>query len=381
MLFPEYHKGVVPKKWGEFVYINNNFIGMNAHRNWTMHHNKMAKALERLSSGNRINRAADDPAGMAISEKLKFQLTMLKTDKSNAMDAMSKLQISDGVLGEMNSMLGRMQELADLAANGIYSEVERHNMDAEYQQLLSEINRGRESVVYDSKKLFASSGLKNVSGKAADSDPSANISFQGNNLKAYLDGLDQLLSDISLAAGQGDDDALLALGIDRANGKTDCENLHSAVIEYTKENAARLLNTPGNSDGSGSDFTIDLSDGEIIIHMPVINQDTLGLGGSNLLTQDAARKAMDQVKNASKSVSSWRGDTGAAYNRLEHTINSISTMEENLTAALSRITDTDLAKEMMIFVKEKAMAQASMFVMAQANQQPQQVLSLIKSLG
>lgn len=363
------------------MYINNNFIGMNAHRNWTMHNNKIAKALEKLSSGNRINRAADDPAGLAVSEKLKCQLTLLKTDKRNAMDAMSQIQLSDGALAEMNSMLGRMQELADMASNGIYSEVERHNMNAEYQQLLEEINRGGQGPAFNSVKLFQSSSLKSSSGEGTSSGTSK-LSFQGSNLEAYLDGLDKLLNDISLAAGKGDDKTLLSLGIDRSNGKTNSENLRSAVIEYTKENAAKLLNTPGGSgDGSGRKITITLSDGDITIDMPVISEDTIGLSGSNLLTQDAAKKAMDAVKKASGSVSSWRGDMGAAYNRLEHTINSISTMEENLTSALSRITDTDMAKEMMVLVKEKTLAQASQFVMAQANQQPQQVLSLLKSMG
>lgn len=206
--------------------------------------------------------------------------------------------------------------------------------------------------------------------------------FQGANLEAYLDGLDKLLSDISHAAAGEDDEALLALGIDRNNGQSNSINIRSAVIKFTKENAARLLNT--QSEGSstqGRTFIISVSGGDITVNMPSINKESLGLEGTNLLSQAEARKAMEALKKAVNSVSSWRGDMGSTYNRLEHTIHSIYTLEENLTSALSRICDADMAKEMMIFVKENLLAQASAFVMAQANQQPEQVISLLKSLN
>lgn len=355
--------------------LHHNITALNAHRNWTTHNNNAARALERISSGKRINRAADDPAGLAISEQMKLQLTLLETDKSKVTDYMSMLETADGSMNEINRMLNRMLELANLSSNGTCSELERKNMDAEYQQLLHTINQIGNSCSLQTKKLFQK--FQTDSQEPLSNDK---LVIQGNNLNAYLDALDALLVDISAASKKEDSNSLLLLGIDLSNGRSNSENLHDAVLQFTKEQGDRLLNTPSEDGSSNGLYTLVLSGGNIEVKMPQISQESLGLTGTNLLSAEGSRDTISAIQHAMESVSSWRGDVGATYNRLEHTMNSLSNMEMNLTDALSRITDADIAKEMMIFVKEQMLSQASMFVMAQASHKPEEVLTLIHAL-
>ena len=368
--------------------IRTNFIGLNASRNYSIHNSRIAKAMERLSTGCRINRAADDPAGMAVSEKLKMNLARLKSDKRNAVDYQSMLGVADGSLNEIHSMLNRMSELANMASSETCSEADRKTMNAEYQQLLEEIDRIGNGTEFNSYKLFGSNGASGgAPGRTGSGESAANnsagesIVFQGGNLDAFMNGLDQLLIQISDAAKANDNDKLLSLGIDRDNGKTDQENLKIAITDFTKENAQRLLNSSdGNINPNGTQYKLTLSDGEITVDIGKINGESLGLNNTDILNRENAKNAQDAVKKAINNVSSQRGSIGAAYNRLEHTISNIANMQENLTSALSRILDADMAQEMMILTKEKLLAQTSMFVMAQANQEPDQVLALLKSM-
>lgn len=364
--------------------IQNSALGLNALRNLGVHNDRISKAMQRLSSGCRINSAADDPAGFAVSEKLKAQLTRLDTQKNNAIDYQSALQAADGSLGEVQSMLNRMYELSNMAQNGIYNDLDRDQFDKEYQQLLDEINRIGSSSTFNGHKLFGGNDVttrKSTGTNFSDAGLVTDIVAEGGNLQLYLDEVDKLTLQISEAAKNGDNDKLLALGIDRSNGKSDEENLKDAIMEFTKDNGARLLNTPSaTSEFSGAKYSLLLSGNNITVDIYSVNSRSMGLEDTNLLTQGDAKKASEAIKGAINQVSAQRGTLGATYNRLEHTINNLSNMSENLTDALSRILDTDMAKEMMILTKEKVLAQASTFVLAQANQQPNQVISLLNSM-
>lgn len=363
--------------------IQSNAPALNAIRNLGIHNNRIAKAMGRLSSGSRINSAADDPAGFAVAEKLKAQLTRLDTDKKNAIDYQSALQAAEGSLNEVQSMMSRMYELANMASNGTYTDMDREQFDKEYQQLLDEINRIGSSSTFNGKNLFGENKIKNSAGGTggAGGGLTGDIIGKGNNLEAYLDAVDKLTQQIADAAKNGDDEKLLSLGIDRSNGKSDSENLKNAILNFSKVNGQQLLNTPlnGNEKG-GTQYKLILSDGEIAVDLFSVSSEAYGLEDSNVLTQQDAKKAAEALKNAISKVSSQRGSIGATYNRLEHTINNLSSMSANLTDALSRITDADMAQEMMNLVKEQMLAQASTFALAQANQQPDQVLTLINSM-
>lgn len=356
------------------------FISMNTaltcYNNFMSHSKKQTSALARLSSGKRINSAADDPAGMAISQRMRAQITQLQRERLNVMDAVSVTEIADGGYGSMQDILRRMQELALQSANGIYGSSDRSKLESEYEELLKSLDSVSGSIGNQLGSLFGK-------GRTSGSEPSGEtISFSGGNLEAYLDGLDGLLSQISIAARQGDTLALEKLGISSLDGLSDSEKLHSAIIQFTKENAELLLRrsaSGGASSEDGSDqFTVIISGGTISIQFQQATSDKLGLTGTSLKDAASSEKALDAIRKAMSTVSGYRSGMGAAQNRLEHTINSINRMEENLTASVSRITDADMAKEMMNYVKASVLSQVAMYTMAHAMQEPELTLRLLR---
>jgi flagellin len=261
--------------------INNNVEAFNAHRQLVQTSNNAAKSMERLSSGYRINRAADDAAGLAISEKLRGQIRGLAQAQRNAQDGVSLVQTAEGSLNEVHSMLQRVRELAVQYQNGTLSTSDKAAITAEAQQLASEIER---------------------IGTTAD--------FNGIKL------LDGSTSTVSFQVGANDND--------------------------------------------------------------IISVDTASLGnkvGSIDVSQTDAISAIDA---AIENVSTLRGSFGAVQNRIEHTLNNLATYQENLTASESRIRDVDMASEMVEFSKDQILQQAGTSMLAQANQAPQAVLSLLR---
>jgi flagellin len=261
--------------------INSNVEAFNAHRQLVGTSDRAAKAMERLSSGYRINRAADDAAGLAISEKLRGQIRGLAQAQRNAQDGVSLVQTAEGSLNEVHSMLQRVRELAVQFANGTLSTSDQAAITAEAAQLQSEIER---------------------IGTTAD--------FNGTKL------LDGSASSISFQVGANDNDTI-------------------AVT------TASLGSKVGSIDVSSSG-------------------------------------AISAIDAAIEGVSSLRSTFGAVQNRLEHTLNNLATYQENLMASESRIRDVDMASEMVEFSKNQILQQAGTSMLAQANQAPQAVLSLLR---
>jgi flagellin len=261
--------------------INSNIEAFNAHRQLVGTSNNAAKSMERLSSGYRINRAADDAAGLAISEKLRGQIRGLAQAQRNSQDAVSLVQTAEGSLNEVHSMLQRVRELAVQFQNGTLSTSDKAAITAEAAQLQSEIERIGNSADFNGIKLLDGTG--------------GTISFQ-------------------VGANDGD------------------------VI---------AVDTATLSDKIG---TIDVDQTD----------------------------AISAIDAAIENVSSLRGSFGAVQNRLEHTLNNLSTYQENLMASKSRIRDVDMASEMVEFSKNQILQQAGTSMLAQANQAPQSVLSLLR---
>ena len=261
--------------------INSNVEAFNAHRQLVGTSDRAAKSMERLSSGFRINRAADDAAGLAISEKLRGQIRGLSQAQRNSQDAVSLVQTAEGSLNEVHSMLQRVRELAVQYQNGTLSTSDKAAITAEAAQLASEIERIGNSADFNGIKLLDGSG--------------GTISFQ-------------------VGANDGD------------------------VI---------AVDTATLSDKVGT-VTVDQTD------------------------------AISAIDAAIEQVSALRGSFGAVQNRLEHTLNNLATYQENLTASESRIRDVDMASEMVEFSKNQILQQAGTSMLAQANQAPQAVLSLLR---
>ena len=313
--------------------IQHNITALNAHRNLTNNNSSVGKSLEKLSSGYRINRAGDDAAGLAISEKMRAQITGLATAQKNANDGISLVQTAEGALTEVHSMLNRMVELATQSANGTYSTANRQEMQKEIKRLNEEIDRISNTANFNGTKLFTV--------------PAGTNALTGSTVNK---------TKITLHVGDSHETAnQLKVTFQAMSSKT--LGLHST----DKTSFVKSLGTTG----------FDISK-----NAPGANAVTIN--NIDLTKADSARHAISVAQAAIDMVSSMRSDFGAMQNRLDHTINNLSVQEENITAAESRIRDVDMAKEMMAYTKNNILVQSAQAMLAQANQVPQGVLQLLQ---
>lgn len=270
--------------------IQHNIMAMNSYRNYTNNTSALSKNLEKLSSGYKINRAGDDAAGLAISEKMRAQITGLNKAQANAKDGISLVQTAEGALTEVHDMLNRMVELATQSANGTYDKTDRTQLQKEVDALNAEINR-----------ISKASNFNNIN---------------------LLDGTATALK--------------LQIG------------------------------------DTGDDFN------QLTVTIKSTAAASLGLNNLKIDSATLAQAAISTIKAAINTVSDIRGGLGAIQNRLDHTINNLSVMEENIQDAESTIRDTDVAEEMMSYTKNNILIQSAQAMLAQANQVPQGVLQLLQ---
>ena len=282
--------------------INNNVEAFNAHRNLSATASKAARAMEKLSSGYRVNRAADDAAGLAISEKMRGQIGGLAQAQRNAQDAISLVQTGEGALNEVHSMLQRIRDLKVQYSNGTLEAGDKLAISSEVQELGKEIK-----------------------------DITSKTEFNGIKL---------------LTAGT----VVFQVGAESAD-----------TITLTKTEMSGAIGSAGTG---GLDEIIDIGDAANVSAADA-------LFGATAMTLDVIDEAIKNVSNA-------RSTFGAVQNRLEHRLNNLSTYQENLVASESRIRDVDMASEMVNFTKLGILQQAGTSMLAQANQAPQNVLSLLR---
>jgi len=329
--------------------INHNIAALNTYRQLTNNTSNTSKSLEKLSSGLRVNRAGDDAAGLAISEKMRGQIRGLDQASRNANDGISLIQTAEGALNETHSILQRMRELAvqsatDTNTNG--STGDRGEIQKEINQLLSEINRIANDTEFNTQKLLdgnfaASSGIGGASG--------------GKDLYFHIGA---------------NENQNVKLNI----GKMDIEHLGKMTTAGTGIAANMTLNTIGTGTfaGVGANAPAGGVSGGATASAGATSS------GNTLETRNGANNAIKIIDDSIKIVSAERSKLGAMQNRLEHTINNLGTSSENLSASESRIRDVDMAKEMMEFTKNNILSQASQAMLAQANSQPQSVLQLLQ---
>ena len=492
--------------------IQHNIMAMNAYRNYTNNTSALSKNLEKLSSGYKINRAGDDAAGLAISEKMRAQITGLNKAQDNAKDGISLVQTAEGALTEVHDMLNRMVELATQSANGTYdNETDRANLQKEVDQLQSEINRIADSANFNGIKLLDGSMSEakvdissiNLGGAASVSEVNATqatseftakassadgteytmtVEFidangtahkvdvkytgdqtggaagAGKNMQKALAENSEISSvfDISVdgagkitftskVAGENGAKVISVSDTDTTQGTTGKQNVTNtagadgyvqattignlaagntltingityelvadASAEPTTEGAIAILvgaddtatvanlnkalkgigievtengaNLEFRSIADGAGLTLQIGDtsddfNQLKVSIQDMHTASLGIDGINISTQTGAQDAVDVIKNAINIVSDVRGTLGATQNRLDHTINNLSVMEENIQDAESTIRDTDVADEMMAYTKNNILIQSAQAMLAQANQVPQGVLQLLQ---
>ncbi|RCX29174.1 flagellin [Bacillus sp. AG236] len=272
--------------------INHNIAALNTYRQFNNANNAQGKSMEKLSSGLRINSAADDAAGLAISEKMRGQVRGLDIASRNAQDGISLIQTAEGGLNETHDILQRVRELAVQSSNDTNTDADREEMQKEVSQLIEEVDRIGKNTQFNTKDILAT-------------DQTLDINIGSNSAQAL-------------------------------------------TVEWKAQTKAAL------------------------------GEDAVDISAVSIATKTDAQAAIDTMDDAIKSVSASRAQMGAYQNRLEHSINNLNTSSENLTAAESRIRDVDMAKEMMEQTKNSILSQASQAMLAQANQQPQGVLQLLR---
>jgi flagellin len=447
--------------------INHNTSALNTYRQLNANNSASAKSLEKLSSGLNINRAADNAAGLAISEKMRGQIRGLDQAGKNAQDGISLIQTAEGGLNETASILQRMRELAVQSANDTNTSSDRSQMQKELDQLSTEITRISTDTEFNSKKLLngamgktfavtantftpqgvAITGTDITTGTYTLTKTAAGTDTYTQNTNTAATGF--VAGDVSAASGNkygnyslqvsnfagtadlqltGPDGTVTtktgqALGAaNTIGGITFSFNTHaitsngtiafsltdnnldvdlsgaktvnaSAIAAY----AGQTLNVGGfsfnvlvGSGAGGTVNTMNVTDNAIKFQIGA-NQDqntklavndmsatALGVNALDITTQNGANLAITTIDAAVTSVSTERANLGAMQNRLDHTINSLGTTSENLTASESQIRDVDMAKEMMEYTKNSILSQAATAMLAQANQAPQEVLQLLK---
>ncbi len=362
--------------------INHNLPAMNTDRQLGINNFNTAKSLEKLSSGLRINRAGDDAAGLAISEKMRAQVRGLDQAGRNAQDGISLIQTAEGALNETHSILQRMRELAVQAASDTNVAGDRTAIQAEVIELRSEITRIADTTEFNKQKLLDGSFGSKVNTATATSTLLADAAFvsidfngglkagtwtltaQADHSYILSDGAGtSFTSNIPTAGANGS----IAFG-DKLNinfNDTYAADAFDGLAVATTGTAATF------QIGANQNQTMTLSIGDM-------DSTALGVNGIDLSTQTGASAAISTLDTAIATVSTTRANLGANQNRLEHTIANLGTSSENLTAAESRVRDVDMAKEMMAFQKNSILSQAATAMLAQANQQPQGVLQLLQ---
>ena len=399
--------------------IQHNIAALNSYRNLTGNNNAVSKNLEKLSSGYRINRAGDDAAGLAISEKMRAQITGLNTAQKNAQDGVSLVQTAEGALTEVHSMLNRMVELADQSANGTYDNaVDRANLQKEIASLKDEIDRIADSTNFNGINLLdgslSTSTTATLKGATTGTKAAVDLKF---TFADQFNGKD-IKVNLANAAAAGDKIEATVAADGSITLKMDATKDHSAsaikealanakLDDVAQEDRAKMSSllasatvtgagTTGLANGDdfaekagtvtpakGKSLTLQIGDtskdfNQMAVSVGDMHGEALGIADIDISTQVGAQTAVDKIKSAINSVSSTRGDLGAIQNRLEHTINNLSVTSENMTAAESRIRDVDMANEMMAYTKNNILVQSSQAMLAQANQLPQGVLQLLQ---
>lgn len=509
--------------------INHNMNALNAHRNMNVNNTAAGKSMEKLSSGLRINRAGDDAAGLAISEKMRGQIRGLTQASRNASDGISMIQTAEGALNETQNILQRMRELSVQSSNDTNTSEDRASIQKEIEQLTEEIDRIGNNTEFNTQSLLKGDGSTKlessgivipkmeagtdttttevnvkITAKAGDTAQGVNLKINGEIIKADVTGqanatADQNASeladklqeeiekndllkgqykvtvkgaDITIEALKGGDfegakgtiEVVSKTHIDAPNltaGKTDVATAASVTIDLTGMSAKKdnlygtgitigntqiefydasegqyngnavgvdissvaddeglvkaIIKQAGNkiegatisvgadaekllisSTTKGANSTVNVEDGAkndgfeatfqvgansnqtISISIGDMRADALGVKNVDLTTAKGSQEATSTIQAAIEKVSTERAGLGAVQNRLEYTISNLDNTTENLTSAESTLRDVDMAKEMMTFSKNNILNQAAQAMLAQANQQPQNVLSLLR---
>lgn len=365
--------------------INTNLMALNTHRQLSVNSSNVAKSTEKLSSGLRINRAGDDAAGLAISEKMRAQIKGLTMASKNSQDAISLVQTAEGALTETHSILQRMRELSVQSASDTNeTTVDRAALDSEFQQLKNEINDIAGKTKFNDMALLDGSYGVQVSQVLGETSVLGvagvvSIAATGDSGEIYTfadDGTDLTVTRTS------DSQVITLTGGTMANG---AQTLNISEYGITIQTNAGFIAESLQAEtiqmgvGTGGQIQTGANAGDnLSITIDDMSVSALNVNTTDVTTRTSAESTLTAVNTAINTVSTQRAKLGAIQNRLEHKIKNLDTSAENMAAAESRIRDLDMAAEMTKFTSSNILVQAATAMLAQANAAPQSVLQLLK---
>jgi len=381
-----------------------NTASLNAQRNLNQTNSNLSSSLEKLSSGLRVNKAADDVASMAIGSRLNAELTALKTVATNAGQAVSLIQIAEGTYSRTNDMLVRMKSLTAQAANGTLSDTERQLLDVEFQALVSEIDRVAKDTTFNGQTVVASeqnftqgagtanytvsfSGISAVNGAVQDitsvdngTDRDFTVTFGGVAYSTALGGGSGALDEATYLTGD-----LVNSATTVVLGNATDDNKIVLTINAGQSVAAGAIDLDIDIDGTGQnsfDFRVgtgsNAAEDIISADINAITESQLGLTALSIGNAQQADSSSIVVDRAINYLIDARANVGASQNRIETARNNLATTIENTEAAKSSYLDADIASEITQFTSQQILLQSGISTLAQANQVPQNLLSLFQ---
>jgi flagellin len=395
--------------------INTNVVSINAQRNLGLSGNSLSTSMQRLSSGLRVNSAKDDAAGLAIAERMNTQVKGLAVASRNANDGISLAQTAEGALGKVGDMLQRMRELSVQSGNATNSKTDREALQAELKQLRDEVDRVAKTTSFNGAKLLDGSFTGAVFQVGANSGDNITVGALANT-KAdqlgktnYAAGSHAAITDTQKnSAAAALTSAAAVITITGANGVavtatvakgdnvTGDEALGRAIQAINSKTADTGVVAFLSEDGKSIEYRGSVETGENASALAVASAQTdfnallslaagtgnvktvTGLAAVDIGTQAGAWEALQQIDKAIDKVNTARGELGAIQTRFEKTVENIDIQNENLTAARGRVVDADFAQETANLSRTQILQQAGTAMVAQANQLPQQVLSLLR---
>ena len=387
--------------------INTNSVSINAQRNLGLSGNSLATSMQRLSSGLRVNSAKDDAAGLAIAERMNTQVKGLAVASRNANDGISLAQTAEGALGKVGDMLQRMRELAVQSGNATNSKTDREALQAELKQLRDEVDRVAKTTSFNGSKLLDGSFTGAVFQVGANSGDNITVGALANTKVDQLGKANYAEAGITspsiagtMMAGTtpitvtitGADGATATATIANSSDATDKEALgkvlqainsktaDTGVTAFLEDGAVKFRGTIKDG-GTYSAINVALSGGtsaSLGTIAGATQKNTVGIHDVDIGTQKGAWDALQKIDSAINKVNTARGELGAIQTRFEKTVENIDIQNENLTAARGRVVDADFAQETANLSRTQILQQAGTAMVAQANQLPQQVLSLLR---
>ena len=387
--------------------INTNSVSINAQRNLGLSGNSLATSMQRLSSGLRVNSAKDDAAGLAIAERMNTQVKGLAVASRNANDGISLAQTAEGALGKVGDMLQRMRELAVQSGNATNSKTDREALQAELKQLRDEVDRVAKTTSFNGAKLLDGSFTGAVFQVGANSGDNITVGALANTKVNQLGKANYAEAGItapSITGGMMAGTTPITVTITGADGATATATIANSSDATDKEALGKVLQAI-NSKTADTGVAAFLEDGKIQFRGTIkdggtyadievalaggataslaaitgaVQKNTAGIHDVDIGTQKGAWDALQKIDSAINKVNTARGELGAIQTRFEKTVENIDIQNENLTAARGRVVDADFAQETANLSRTQILQQAGTAMVAQANQLPQQVLSLLR---